>query len=75
MRIDDLSTILSAVLRLCCYFRPASCFAQLATVQGEARDTSQAVVPGAPVTVTNSKTNVAASIAERTPRASIRSPD
>ncbi len=40
--------------------RRRSCFAQLATVQGEARDTSQSVVPGAPVSVTNSKTNVAA---------------
>ena len=34
------------------------CFGQLATVQGEVRDPSNAVVPGAAVKVTNVKTGV-----------------
>jgi hypothetical protein len=31
-------------------------FAQLATIQGEARDSTNAVLPGAHVTVTNTRT-------------------
>ena len=37
-----------------------ACFAQLATIQGEARDSSSAALPGAHVTVKNSKTGVSA---------------
>src|ERR1039458_9762208 len=39
-------------------FLASCCFGQLATVQGEVRDPSNAVVPGTAVRVTNSRTGV-----------------
>ncbi len=53
---------LSRVIRFSLLFAFASlsCFAQLATIQGEARDSSNAVLPGARVVVKNAKTGVSA---------------
>ncbi len=53
---------LSSVVRFSLLFALAalSCFAQLATIQGEARDSSNAVLPGASISVKNAKTGVSA---------------
>ena len=50
------SSLLLALLLI--PFLASCCFGQLATVQGEVRDPSNAVVPGTAVKVTNSRTGV-----------------